>query len=233
MPRFALPIVMLCSFGLSGWLLLDAVSGKHQSPSTQLVIPHVSGPGTIEFGNLDVAQPVHGRTAKITNHTGESLELGTISKACSCSEATLNKQKLEPGEEAELAVAWKIAHKRGSARDDVMLIFNSPTRQYHCSVRLQGVIVRPVDLDVTQVELSADKPSGQVSLVNKTLKPANILSASANHPVLKVEIMPGQQTTRVSLNPAESWPLSGQIYVTITTDHLMLESVPNPVLISR
>ena len=231
MLRVGLLIGMLGSFGLSGLLLLNALTANHggAQSKTQPVAPRVSGPETIDFGNLDVSQPVHGRTAKITNNTGEPIELGPISKACSCSEATLSKQKLDPGEEAELTVAWKIAHKRGPSRDDVMLIFNSPTRQYHCAVRLQGVILRPVDLDALQIELSAKNSTRQVALINKTTKPVSILSATANHPVVKVEILPGQQSARVSLNPAETWPLSGQIYVTITTDSLFLESVQVPV----
>jgi hypothetical protein len=58
MPRLALPIVMLCSFGLSGWLLFDAVSGKQRPPSTQPETLHVNGPGTLEFGNRNVARTV-------------------------------------------------------------------------------------------------------------------------------------------------------------------------------
>ncbi len=96
-------ILFLSVIGLAAIGYLKAVPGVSEKMENRPKIeisPSFFDFGTIEFGR--VAE----YTFKIKNSGKEILEIKRVATSCACTTAKISKEKIEPGEEADLLVSY-------------------------------------------------------------------------------------------------------------------------------
>ena len=60
-----------------------------------------------DFGDVELLTDIP-VTLTLTNTFGEAVEVGQVSKSCSCTEATVEPKTIPPGGSATITIRWKM-----------------------------------------------------------------------------------------------------------------------------
>ncbi len=147
------------------------------------------------------------------------VECGPVTKGCSCASAEVEPKTIPPGGEAILTVVWKLAGKRGPSLEAVSVPYTGAGDvRGAVYARVTANVRTAVEPSVEVLELSKDRPAGEVSFASPTGKPFRVTGARANHPCLTAEVDAAENRVRVRFNPAVSGWESGRLAVTVLTD---------------
>lgn len=96
----------------------------------------------------------------IQNISGKTIELKIGSVSCQCSSATLERNKLESGEETILTASVKLDNKRGGFREHVVLLSHCGDEKKMDSFILAGTVIRHDILSSKRIFVGATHRGG-------------------------------------------------------------------------
>lgn len=94
--------ILALSFAIGGYFKAAPVRKESlEKNAPQIVIE----PKSFDFGKVEFGKTVE-HTFTVKNTGGEPLEIKRVSTSCGCTQAEINKEKIEPGETASLLVTY-------------------------------------------------------------------------------------------------------------------------------
>jgi hypothetical protein len=147
---------------------------------------------------------------RLANHFPTAVIFQDVLKSCSCADATLSSERIEPGQTATLLVAWKTGAKRGRVGDVLMVRYagvgGSNPGTLDVSVR---ATVEPDFVCNPEVITFSERAPGRVVV---RLKPGRVASvprvvtAFATHKAFAVSVDPNTSDVEVRFDPSvEGW----------------------------
>lgn len=128
--KWPAPVILGIILALAAYGYLRAVAA---SESQTAAVPRLEiSPPSFDFGAIDYGQSVE-YNFKVANSGGEVLEITRVTTSCACTSAKINREQINPGEEAELKVIYDTgkmsgAHAKGKQERIIFIRSNDPAR---------------------------------------------------------------------------------------------------------
>lgn len=123
---FVIGIAAFIAYGYSQSIPNDTFNGQNSNQPKIEISPAFYDFGEVEFGKIAEYKFI------IENKGSKTLEIRRLATSCSCTTAKINKEKLNPGETAELFVSYDTAamgsgtHGTGSQERIIYVKTNDP-----------------------------------------------------------------------------------------------------------
>ena len=118
--------ILLISFAIYGYFRATPGAGNQEN------LPKIEiSPASYDFGEIEFGKVVNYNFV-VKNSGQETLEIKRIGTSCSCTTAKVSSQAIEPGQSAELMVAYDTAamgdgpHGRGNQERIIYIKSNDP-----------------------------------------------------------------------------------------------------------
>lgn len=154
---------------------------------------------------LQNSGPLH-TTIKIKNTGNKTLEIFAVKPGCGCTNAPIDKNLLDPGEIATVAVTLNIDKDNGPITKGIEFTSNDPKND-RIGYDLKANIKVPFELFPTFMNLGNIAPntemSGKIVLSNHTPKDLKITKVKTSNPNLRTNFKAGQILKAGSHNSVE------------------------------
>lgn len=203
---------------LTGAVPLAYLGGRPTPPVARVVTAVTITPARHDFGAVSRDEVVTARFVVQNTHP-VPVDIGPITKGCSCSEAEVTPGTIPAGGTAELSVTWRLHGKRGRSAEAVSVPYTGAGGVNGFQVvQVVAVVHGVIDPDKDSLELSTANRVGEVGFTSPVGRAFKLLGTSTNHPSLKAEVLPGGRRVRVTFDPAVGGWESGQLFVAVVTD---------------
>jgi len=168
------------------------------------------------------------------NDHDEPITIVERTASCSCSESTLDRTTLAPGETATLSVKWRLGSRRGASAEELGVVYELHGNWYTANARVHAE-VEP-DIVVTPWPLRFDGDRAELKTV--TLKPGRkatftVPEVHVTHPAFRAACDPTSNTVAVSFDPKPALgPVDG-VRLLISTDSIHEPELSIPILLDR
>lgn len=164
-------------------------------------------PSVVSFGAVGSADTLWAE-AVVTNRFAEPLIIEDVSRLCSCVQSGVAQKELAPGEATTLTVGWRMAGKRGAARETVMLRFRVGERTELTPFVLTATVRPQASYSPERLRFAPGDPAEQVLTV-RAERPGHAvraLEATCSTKAVTATVDPGGQTVRVAVDRAVPVP---------------------------
>lgn len=135
---------------------------------------------------------------EVTNDTGKPVVVKDIERSCGCLEAKLDKQRLEPGETAELTMRVELT-PRGERRTVAANVVTENAGYWRFELAVTGYPLLEFPQDIEHLNAGEVQPGGELvkeaTLYTHSLAPAEppeIVSATAEAPGTRIDFANGK-----------------------------------------
>lgn len=156
---FGFPALLMAGASLSIWAYLsprNSTAAAHSSPEPGLYFDRT----TADFGQVETGTTVSTRFT-VTNRYAEVIEIKKVAGGCSCQSASIDKNRLEPGECATICAEWKIGQVRHRIAESVWVTHtlpaSSPQQVGELRLVLQAEAMPEIEYDPEELEFVAGR----------------------------------------------------------------------------
>lgn len=203
-------------------LMLCVVGTVFAQPKIDIV-----GGDSYDWGNVKPKDNPLKTTVSIKNVGDEELHITSVRPGCGCTTAPLDKDKLAPGESAEMKVTLNVGASTGPVTKAITISSNDPNR-HEIAFYLKAEVKRALQFLPNQYLMFSEMKIGEISESKMSIKNSSsskVLLSNFETPeglVLSVgpnaEIMPGGQIELIAkVRPSKKGYYSG--VVKFTTDN--------------
>jgi hypothetical protein len=188
---------------------------------------------------------------QLLNPTRDRIEIVRVETSCSCTQAHVDTNVLEPGETTVLTTILRVGSKRGSILATIDVLYRVGTGNagllrrlplsVHCTV-VPHYTVEPEQIHLDLDPLKLTKPNGARASITITATngpPLTIVSARATHPAIQVDrIIPNTVESNITIyivvDPTRIISPTTRAEIVVTTDSKMenVHSVPVRVVLT-
>ena len=149
-------------------LALAGIAGRsalfHRGADANQSLPPGLRPdrGTHDFSTVGQQETLTTRF-RLTNQFASVVTIDDIDHGCACSNATVDPSTLQPGQTADVEVAWKTGGRRGAIQEALRVRYavgDGPLRVR--TLLLKATVEPDVEADPPEVEFVADRPAERV-----------------------------------------------------------------------
>lgn len=125
--------------------------------------------------------------------------------SCSCTEANVSPDVLQPGEQATVDVVWATHASRGDTTTSLDVVYLAPSgNRSLLTLKLQANVIPDIRYDPEEVVFQADRPSEQIiRLTPGRLSEFTANQVSVTHRAFQAVLMPDGHRIAVRFNPSE------------------------------
>lgn len=186
----------------------------------------IIGGNTYNWGSVKRADGPLKAKVKIKNAGTELLDISNVKPGCGCTTAPLDKNKLNPGEEATLDITLKIDKDSGPVTKGITITSNDPANG-KVNLMIKADVYVALTVFPKMMNFSASAPGQEVSskivVTNKSDKPIKVTKVMADPNVVTLDLKVGQVIPAKAdvpvtgtLKSSSIGPVNGK--VTILTD---------------
>jgi hypothetical protein len=181
-----------------------------------------------DFGDVEQLTDIP-VTLTLTNTFAEAVEIGTVSKSCSCTEAKVEPKTIPPGGTATVNIKWKMGNKPGptGAAIAIHARVGSEERDRILTAQLKANVVTPVWIEPKQLTLSSAEPKAIVTVQSKPGTTFALIGATSAEPKLKLTSDVKTNTVAVELTGKPD--TTSTTWVTVYLKHDLMTELTIPV----
>lgn len=200
---------------------------QHTSPEEIVVLPEVFDLGECEQGTVqDVSFTVQ-------NNRPGAISLLRIQKTCSCIDAAIEKEVLQPGESGSVSAKWSLGNVRGKRFLPVPVVLRAHGKGDEEIMVLYAVaVVRgDIEFEPSTVTFRANASASERVRVQYRTGRFHVLGASSTHPCVEAAWNPHDRLVSLVFLP-KAWPRIGEgVEVIVETNRPDEPTIRIPVLI--
>jgi Protein of unknown function (DUF1573) len=178
------------------------------------------GPDSTEFDFGQVGQFEKVRTTfRLNNTLSGPVTIVRILNSCSCSETSVDKEVVGPGDSALLTIVFNTGGRQGQTQQDIPFVISyGGNHEHQLSVRIKATVVPDIESDTAEIVVDTKVPSKQTIRIHPLRSPdARLEEAFSNQPRLKVSPNKQDNTVTVSYDPGKERldeEMTGYLFVT-------------------
>ncbi len=211
-PTVFLYLGVLCLFSA-------AALGYYSLPSP----PEYFGPVNpeLDLGRVEQKQEIQ-VAFNLENHCREVVTISKVDTSCGCTDATVSRNVLPPGETATLTATWRTGALRGQSSVSLAVAYLSADQRHQIlPLTIKGYVVP--DILVEPTELTFERGTAAIRTVRLTpgrLDRFQIERAYASHRAISVALLGTEGSLSVQFDPTKTPNNSEEVsgFVAVVTD---------------
>lgn len=158
-----------------------------------------------DFGNVGQMETLRAEF-RLTNHFPTAVTIKDMIKGCSCADAEISSERLEPGQEATLTIGWRTGSRRGKTSEVVTVLARpeGTPGSVGIQLRMKAHVEPDVHCDPDEIRFERQQ-SGAVTLrfTPGRMADVRIQSVYASVSALQTFVDPTAGTVVVRYDPAK------------------------------
>jgi hypothetical protein len=227
--------LLLCLACLAG---MAYALPKYLRGSTAAVAGIELTPSQQDFGERANSETVSG-SFKVKNNFSQTIYLGEMLKACSCTNVLAEKSFLAPAEETKISYEWSLHNAKGPAEVEIFFMYHESEEKRKersplgmAGIKLSAKVSPEVTATPEVVTLSKLKPTQMVTFARRNGKTVYLADIAVNNPVLSAKIQPGNESLSISWDQSYGEPSKAPIFLNVFTEDKSSPPIVVPVTIT-
>jgi hypothetical protein len=155
----------------------------------------------------------------VVNDTKDAITCGPVMHGCSCIDATITPNILQPGQTGKLIATWSLRGKRGRVSEQFLFTYSGRIKG-HCVGRIFVTALAPVQAESETIQLSENSTEKEIRFFSGLNRDFRLISSTSSHAAVGCALSSDSKSIRVTFDPTKPGWRSGHIWVVVTTDQL-------------
>lgn len=188
-------------------------------------------PPVLDFGEVGQRETLTA-TVNLINSFDQAVQIVDLGRRCSCSETELSAKSVEPGQQVVMSVRWRIGTRRGTAHEELEVLYRTATGDMATApVRLVATVLPDVALQPEDLPaFEAGRPSSStIKVLPGRAGAVNVKGAATNHSAFTAKADAVRNEVTVTFDPSVSGADGPNIVLTVLTDNPVASELQIPI----